>query len=250
LAQKQEQFEYGPANNPTRFNGQFVNTPEGVSGYYYPNGHPVPVDPSEVRKASTTEPREPRADRWTTEKVVKDKSSPTGWSYSRTNLETNKPEITQGAPRPASERPARGPVVSATSKLAERKINVAEAISKILSQTPMPQSGAGKELSGSAWTQWYLDHVSKFYGKDKAVSPYMAEIQAYFTDQGRKGTYKDPNALLQGVLTAGKEAQGELRQSQTNDKIDSMQQKFNDLDTEILGAPTSTGGTSYDEIER
>jgi hypothetical protein len=255
LAQKQEQFEYGPANHPTRFNGQFVNTPEGVSGYYYPNGQPVPVDPSEVRKASTTEPREPRAPRWTTEHPVQDPNSKTGWSLYSRNEDTGEEHLRTGAPKPASERPVRGPVVSATSKLAERKINVAEAISKILSQTLQPtplKDAKGKEtpITGTAWAKWYMDHVKDFYGKDKAVAPYLAEIQAWFTDQGRRETYKDPNALWQGVVAAGEKAQGELQQSQTNDKLDSMQQKFNDLDTEILGAPTSTGGTSYDEIER
>ena len=236
MAEPLEQLEYdGPDGRPVRVRGREIILPSGA-GYYDASGRQIPIDPSRIRKGTTTEPRQPRAP--TTEERVSEEAAEAYRAHHKMNPGTpldgaqTEDAIAEWKARMASatRRPAASRQESAATIEAGRKVKAMEAISKVIEQTPMPA-----DMSATQFAEYLRQHIEQYYKNDNAVSPYSAEIYNWINEEARKGTFKDPGALKALIQGATGQARQEHQAAKTQDKIDNLSQQVQSNIDEIMG---------------
>ena len=107
------------------------------------------------------------------------------------------------------------------------------------------------DLSPADSAKWMRRNL-QYYGKDKAVAPYMSEVIDWIEKQARTGTFKS-SADLNAILgRASSQNQQDLKDSKTSDKVDALGSQVQDLTNDILGIAQEqkSGGSQYDEYEK
>ena len=208
----------------------------------------------DVRETSQTQPR---AERFTTPKTVKGDpvkfpgTEKGKWYDVAQSLDNPDKRIVIGESAvPASARPrSTGSAVSAATLKFERQEKVYEAINKVVEQSL--GGGMPADLSPADSAKWMRRNL-QYYGKDKAVAPYMSEVIDWIEKQARTGTFKS-SADLNAILgRASSQNQQDLKDSRNSDKVDALGSQVQDLTNDILGIAQEqkSGGSQYDEYEK